>query len=268
MRRAVIALLMVLCITPVFSADKDHPVGARSAGLAYATVMLPDFWSVFHNQGGLAYINRMSAGMYHNLGIIKEMSYQSVAFAYPVSTGTFALSGTYFGYSKYNELKVGLGFGKMLAEHFSLGVQIDYYSSHVQGITNNLSQVTFEAGMLYEPVDNLFIGAHVFNPANSFYNTAEAHLPSVFRFGCGYSFDRQVMLTMELEKDIEGPAVIRSGIEYSVFEDFHLRTGVIIQPLIFSFGLGYQLADIKGDIAFFRHQVLGYVPHISMQIDL
>ncbi len=268
MKRTILALLLVLLIVPTFGSDKKYPSGARSAAMAYATVMLPDFWSVFNNQAGLAYINQMSAGIYHNMGMIREMSYQSVAFVYPTSTGTFASSGTYYGYSKYNEIKAGLAFGKLLGESFSLGVQIDYYSTHIHGVEDDLAQITFEAGILYKPFDELYVGVHAYNPANSYYSYPKAYIPSVFRLGCAYSFDSRVMTTLEIEKESEHNSSVKTGLEYSFLKNFNLRAGVIVNPVVFSFGMGYQLNNFIVDLAFYRHQVLGYVPNFSLQVNL
>ena len=50
---------------------------------------------------------------------IKELSHGALALALPTNAGTFGLSYSYFGYSKYNESKIGLAYAKKLFEKIS-----------------------------------------------------------------------------------------------------------------------------------------------------
>src|ERR1700752_3541270 len=133
MKRFFFALILFqFLMFPMFAAD-NYPVGARSAGVANASVTFSDLWSAYHNQAGLAYLNDAAAGVYfENKFLISELSLKGFAAAIPTrKAGTFALSATMFVGSLYNEKKAGIGYAKKLSEVFSAGVQLDYLSTYI-----------------------------------------------------------------------------------------------------------------------------------------
>ena len=67
-----------------------------------------------------------------------------------------------------------------------------------------------------------------------------------------------MIFTIEGQKDLEYKPIFRAGIEYNVFKNFIIRTGISTQPIEYSFGIGYKYKIIIIDIAFINHQVLGY----------
>ena len=116
--------LVILCLIIFFiscnitSASIDNfPTGARYTAIGNIGVMCSDLWSVSQNQAGLGFYNHLVAGFYHeNRFALSQLSLHSIAFTVPTGTGTFGLSCTYFGYSLYNESKIGLAFGKSLSD--------------------------------------------------------------------------------------------------------------------------------------------------------
>src|SRR3954469_20842986 len=101
-----------LCFTDfLFAGGGNIPVGARSSAVANASVCYTDLWSAFNNQAGLASIRKFTGGIYfENRFGMSELGIKSFAFGIPAGeSAAIALSGTYFGYSLYNEKKIGLG---------------------------------------------------------------------------------------------------------------------------------------------------------------
>ena len=116
------ALLFIsFCIFQSAIAADNYPVGARSAGVANASVTYSDVWSVYHNQAGLALLKDISVGTYfENRFLISQLGLRSFTAAVPVgNVGTFGLSGTFFGYSAYSEKKAGLAYAKKLGDNVS-----------------------------------------------------------------------------------------------------------------------------------------------------
>ena len=116
-----------LCIVLCFSAfalfagsDIQTPTGGRGNGMGNASVALNDFWSLQNNQAGLANFQSIAASFYYqNRFLLSELGLKSFGFTLPTRTGVFGLSYQNFGYSQYNETKVGLAFGKSFGERFS-----------------------------------------------------------------------------------------------------------------------------------------------------
>jgi len=249
-----------------FSANDNHPFGGRSAGMANASVTLYDFWAVSHNQAGIAKEESISAGFfYENRFGIKELGLGAVAFILPVDAGVFGLNYSQFGYSKYNESKIGLAFAKNFAENLSTGIQLNYLSTRIADDFGSASTLTFEAGAIYQITTNLYAGAHIFNPIKrEIGDYANERIPSVLKFGMSYVFSEKVVVIMETEKELYQNYNLKLGIEYKITEPIHIRGGIMTQNHQNAFGFGFYLNNFRIDIAASYHNVLGYSPQFSL----
>ena len=260
-------LILSLCISyPVIAGDNNFPAGARSSGISNTSVTLTDGWCTFNNQAGLAFLNSVFAGLYfENRFLIKELSMQAGTLAIPFKPGTIAVSYRFFGYSKYYESKFGLGFGRKFSKFFAAGVQVDYLQTHIAEGYGNYNTVVAEIGMLAKPSKNFSIGFHLFNPNRVKHKTLpEETVPTVVRFGLGYSFDDKAQLLFETEKDLDQKPVYKGGIEIAMLHQLFFRGGYATGYEQMSFGLGYKLKKLTADLAFTRHYMLGFTSQISL----
>lgn len=256
-----------LCISFSVKAGNDNfPAGARSSAVANASVTSADCWSTFNNQAGLAWISTPVAGLhFENRYLVKEFSMQAGTLAIPLKPGTIAASYRFFGYSKYYESKFGLGFGRKFSKYFTAGVQVDYLQTHIAEGYGNYNTVVAEIGILTKPTKNFSIGFHLFNPNRIKHRTLpEETVPTVVRFGLGYSFDGKASILFETEKDLDQKPVYKGGIEIAMLHQLYLRCGYATGYEQLSFGLGYKLKKCFADIAFTRHYILGFTSHISL----
>ncbi|MGM0530615.1 MAG: hypothetical protein ACQER7_04630 [Bacteroidota bacterium] len=259
-----IYLLIFWNLPDLFASNELVPIGARSSGMANASVMLPGFSSVFHNQAGLAFLESISVGFHHRSGFVKEMDRQAVAVLFPTPTGTLASSFSYYGYSHYQEIKAGLAYGKFLARNMAAGIQIDYFNTRITGIYGKADILTFEAGLMFKMMDHVYVGTHVFNPVRVGIGEAEEKIPTIFRLGVGYRFTEDMLVCVEGEKDLERAVMPRMGIEYQPLGQVFIRAGMSVNPVMNFFGLGYSWKSFHADVAFSYHQILGYMPEFSM----
>jgi len=261
-------IIFLFFISYSYSSVDYYPAGSRQAGMANSSVTLSDLWCVYHNQAGLANLTRLSAGVHHeNKFLVKEYGLQALAIALPVKNGVFGLSVSYFGYSKYNEIKAGLAFARSFGKGFSAAVQIDYCNTFVSGEYGNKGIAVIEAGILSEPLENLHIGAHIYNPTHQRISEYDELIPTIFRFGVSYNFFNKITLAVENEKDIEMSPMFKIGLEYHMINYFYLRTGISTNPSLTTFGLGYVIKHAKADIAFSYHQILGLSPHFTLSYE-
>ena len=269
MKRLIPFLVCVLFCCRLSAAD-NYLIGARAAGLGNAAVTIGDVWSSSHNQAGLAMLEHPSGGIFfENRFMISELGIKGFVFALPVkNSGVIAVNATQFGYSKYNEKKAGLAFARKLGNKISVGLQLDYLSTFIGDDYGTRNTLAVEGGILAEPIKNLRIGVHLFNPTRSkLAEYADERVPALFRAGAGYSFSDKVMLCAEVEKDIDFSASFRSGIEYHPVEQIYLRGGIATHPLQSSFGFGLKLKNFRIDAATSYHQVLGYTPQFGLTYD-
>ena len=207
--------------------------------------------------------------------LFDSWQYMGIFFAIlhlPTKAGTFSAELNYFGYSSYNESKIGIGFGKQLFDKLSVGIQLDYLNNYIADMYGNAGNVAAEVGVLAEPVENFFIGAHIFNPTKSKiadYN--EERIPTILKFGMGYKFSDKLMISGETEKDLDYRPSYKAGVEFMVRENVYLRTGIMVvnsreytNSVQSCFGLGYVLSSFHADLAFSTDPILGITPHVSI----
>jgi len=242
-------------------------LGARSAGMASASVTLTDIWASANNQAGLGYLEKPVAAIYYENRLnVRGLALQAGAFAIPIHSTVVGVNYRYFGYSKYNESKFGLAVAKKLGEKFAIGVQMNYFHTYFAGDYGNVGSLNGEIGLMYEPVENLIIGAHLFNVTQSRQKVnLDERMPTIMRFGIGYRIMDRAIISFETEKNLRMDAVFKGGLEYNLLDDLFLRCGVSTGNLYqYAFGLGYGWKWITIDIAFGHHKFFGYSPHISL----
>jgi hypothetical protein len=265
---------MVLCCFAAFiNASRisaqcaDNPVNARYAGMAGTGAALPDPWSGFQNQAGLALVRELSLGIhYENHFMITETSTKALTVDIPVTKGTIGVSYSFFGTALYFESRAALAFGKTFGEHLSAGIQIDYLMIGQSAGYGNMHAVVPEGGLLIRPMDKLFIGFHLFNPARQhFPQSQDQIIPSVMQIGIGYRIIDQVLLSAEAEKATLEKQVLKAGFEYEMIRNLNLRLGVSSAEISrYAIGLGYKFHHYALDFALSHHQWLGFTPYITL----
>jgi len=268
--KKIIFLPVFLCCFFKHSSGLNHSpdYGARSAGLSNASVTNRDLWSISNNQAGASNIRKIETGVsYLDRFLIPEISFKSVVVAIPSPPGVFGLTYSSFGYRNFNENQVGLSFSKGIGKLLSLGIKFDYLSTRIADIYGSSGTFTGEAGLIIQPLKNLYIGCHIFNPSFSeISKTNEEKIPSIFRSGLAYDFAGKVYFCLELEKDLSYNPRYKAGIEWKVTKNFFLRTGISSDPVENSFGLGVYLKNTKIDIACMTNQVAGISSGISISL--
>lgn len=234
--------------------------GARSAGMGYTGLTYKNIHSAFTNQAGLAHLKEFggfAAGEQRFL--ISELQALAAAFAYPTSSGTFALTINNFGFEGYNEQRFGIGYGRKLFDNLSIGGQILVFNTSIPEYGSRAA-VSFEFGMLAKLSREVDIAFQVFNPVRIEWVDGE-NLPSLLKVGMAYHPSPILDLILEVEKDIDQVARGKVGIEYQVADQVDIRLGATTGPTLMTLGVGYQIADkLMLNIASSYHQVLGFTP--------
>ena len=248
------------------SANDNYPEGGRSSAMAGASVALIDFWALQNNQAGLAFLDKFSAGVYfENRFLVKELSLNAASVVLPTRSGVFGLNVSYFGYSKFNDCKVGLAYARSFGDVLAFGLQLDYLRTSIAENYGSKGVVSFELGIMSKITKNLTVGAHVYNPARvKIAEYSDERIPTIIRLGASYKIAGNFILCLEAEKDIDFPAVLKAGFEYKIIEKIFVRCGVASNPSLYSFGFGLNFKKLKIDFSSTIHQVLGYSPQISL----
>lgn len=268
-KRTLFIFVLFICCN-VFAAGDNYNVGARATALGQSGVSLRDLWAIVNNQAGIAFIDRPILGVsYEERFQMKEMSLKTVAFVLPTNrVGNFGVSYTHFGDDEYNETRINLGYAMKLGGHFAMGLAFDYLGMSVLGASEGGSTgtITGELGIMGEPVENLWISVHAYNPfgvriSNYEY---EEKVPTLLRLGALYYFSKSLFFLTEVEKDIDHDVRVKAGIEYTFLEKFIFRGGIATQPTEYSAGFGLLLKSFQVNLAFYKHQYLGYTPSVAL----
>ncbi len=236
-------------------------------GMGNASVSLFDIWSVNNNQAGLAKLEESQLSiLYEDKYRVKQTATQAFAYVLHTKSGNFALSYNHFGYSTYSEHIGGLAFARELGKYISLGIQFDYYHYDQTADYGDKGVVLFELGLIAEPIENLFIGVHSFNPSRTeLADYQDERVETNFRFGVSYFFTEGVLVAIETEKGINTDARFKAGVEYEPIEDLYFRTGLATGPTQYTFGMGYSFESFTFDLGFATHPQLPISSQLSLK---
>ncbi|MDR0414368.1 MAG: hypothetical protein LBH84_03025 [Prevotellaceae bacterium] len=263
--------LALLTVAPCHAGVNVFPHGSRAAALGNAGVVNTDIFATYNNQAALGFISSpLAAVHYENRHFAEELGLSAAAFATPVPTaGTLGVDVCSFGYSSYRETRMGVAWGKLLAERIAVGTQVCYHLLQVAGY-GSTSAITAELGLLAEPVDNVLVGAHIFNFTSSRYlsNLYHERLPVIFDVGMGYRMAQHATLLVSAKIESGQAMQAKAGLEVVVAQALALRMGVLVKPVELYAGFGYTYRKLHIDMSFSRHETLGYTPQISLTCNL
>ena len=242
------------------------PAGGRSLSLANASSTFNDVWAFHNNPGALADVEKISAGIYYeNRFLLKELQSQAIAISIPLKVGVISFGGNLYGYNQYRSYKAGLGYSMKLSEMVYAGVQLNYQGIQFLEYYGSKNTVTAEVGVYTKFTEKWRLGVSVFNLGRAKLSDYEDdRFSTIMRLGSSYDFSEKLMLALELEKDVDNPLRLKTGVEYEVLREFYLRWGAKTTPLELSFGLGYHLKQVHLNIGSAYHQLLGWAPHFSI----
>ena len=267
MKQLLLSIFFIFLIWSVSGQTSDFPVGARSAGMANASVCLTDIWAVHHNQAALVDLEQAGVSTYYeNRFLIANLNLQSATAVLPTpKAGVFGITYSRFGNKLYNQSRYGLAYGKKLFKFLSVGLQLSYLNTHIAEIYGDRHSFIAEIGLLSQVTPKFRVGFHAFNLTRT--KLADAYderVPMNFRLGLQYDFSEKVRVAVEAEKDLELAPVFKGGVEYQPAKIFLIRIGVGTQPFHADFGLGLKLRNLHFDVAGSIHPVLGFSPKASL----
>ncbi len=245
-------LSLVLVCLYVSAMPQHHtwqPAGADAAGRGFTALTQASVFAANNNPALLAQIDHAEVGGYVTRSfLLAGLDRAVLAATLPVDNAGFGLTASYFGYSAYNEQQMRLGYGRRLAETFSVGVAFTYLGTGLQEY-GSASGVTMEAGLLYKVSDKVLLAAHVFNPLSVRMGDLEEPVPALLQTGIRYASSDSVRLYAEVCQQLGQPLQLRGGIEYEPDSWLLLQAGTTTQPVQFTAGMGIRRSPWQIHIA-------------------
>lgn len=260
---------MMLIVLPSVKCQTTA-VGARSASMAGASVLLEDAWGVNNNPAGLArYRNISMATSLEQRFLMKELGYYGLVTTLPVRSGCFGFCALYSGYSSFIDQKIMTGYGRPFGKRILAGVSLLYVYQHATGESHAVHQVSYEFGTIVLLSDRASLAITSFNPFRFYYKSDEyATLPSIFKLGFSYRYNSSLLILTELEKDLDFPPDLIIALEYNQGEKIFIRAGIRGMPMVYSFGAAFRHKKYMLEFASYYHHYLGFTPQITFQYDL
>ncbi len=232
----------------------------KSSAPANASVAYVEKWTAFHNPSILSSKKKKQFSIiYDNNFELKEISTKSISAGLPTKLLDFGTCLSYFGCQLYNEIQLGLTFSKKFSSKLNIGVQCNYYSISISKSKSNKGCFVTQIGILSKLSSKLHVGFHAYNPTQSILKTEELRkrIPSVFSIGTSYHINNSLSCYGQLDKEIEYNLIWRFGFEYYIKKRFFISIGGSGNPFIPCLGTGILYKQIRIDLNFERHQLLG-----------
>lgn len=268
MKRLLFVLLGIssMCI----AGTENNGRGAKSIALGNAFVAVADNpWAVYYNPAGLSSLQSFETSVFvipQQFGL-SELKTISLAAAVPTNLGTFALGVSQFGFELYRETQISVGIGETIDWGVSGGLTANLIGISL-GEYGSTQSVTLDLGLLAQLQEQVTLGFSYKNLLAATIGSQQERLPQVFSFGVSYTPLRTFLLTMEIEKDIRYPAIIKAGAEQTFLDLLSLRAGVSNNPDKFSGGIAVRYSQFEFAYAGYSHPQLGWTHQLELTFQL
>ena len=256
-------LLIVLSTTCAYA---QNNLGPRLSAMADNGAAVGDIWCSQANPAGIAFIAQPAISLNYIRNLLsEEISSQGIVAVIPFGKNYLGTSFQRYGFSAYNESKVGFTYSKRFGENFSLALNGNY---HQLKISNYGSSTGFsiDFGVFYRLNTSFSIGAFTNNPSGQKFNSdlIAAKIPTSFNIGTSYLATSQVLIATTVSKVSDQSIDFRLGLEYKLYNLLSLRGGISTKPFKQHVGFGLNYKKFAMDMATTFDTNLGYAPQIAI----
>lgn len=266
--RLVFTLIFIL-VTDYYSVAQNDVGGGRISAMGNTQVAVTDLFS--QNQGSLGLMEKTEVGIFtRQRFLLHELSQFYANGVFVSKWGNIGLKTFYTGHQDFNRTQIGFAYGKKLSNTFSGGVQVNM---HQYAITNygTSTLFSFELGFRAKLAEHFDLGFHLFNPSNTTLNHENGltiYTKPTVNLGIIYHQENYLICT-EVSKEGNNVAPnLKLGGEYIFYKSLFFRVGINTNPSLMSAGLGTQWENLKMDVSYSYHQLLGSTPGISVSYQL
>lgn len=253
----------------LFSQGITGPTGAEAWMMGGASAAMQNVWAADNNPAAITGIKNSQLGVYSEQRFNQSNNkLANITGVIPTKYLSVGAHVNYYGYSVFNQQKLGLSLGKELSRQFALGVQMSYIATNIQDYGNSGAFVT-SLGIHTQLMDKVKIGVILFNLTQAkFAENLEEKIPSYGRIGLVYDISRKVLVQAEADQILNQKLIMRGGLSYKIHEVISLAIGACSNPAYYTFGTAIRIKSLKMDIASSFHEVLGFTPHLGVSLPI
>lgn len=257
-----ISILLVLLAQTAQS--QSNAFGARNTSIGGASVTLSDEYSLFNAIGAMGKLTShgVFAGYRTRYGIapFQEIGGGGVFHHH---LGNAGISYHKFGDHLFSQQRIGIGIGNKI-QMVSLGLGADIIQYHIESVGTTWA-CALKFGGVAEITPKFLFGAHIFNFNQATISSeTEERLPTVIKAGTSYRPTEELMINIEVEKDLGFDEALKIGLEYEIIKRVVVRTGISTRPFTSAFGIGFHPKNLKFDYAFAHDALLGNSNELSL----
>jgi hypothetical protein len=226
-------------------------------------------WTAFHNPAMLGAIEKSELAVnYENRFQLSELSTKSIQAAFPNKIINTGISLSQFGYSLYQEFMLGVGWGRNFSDKFSMGIQLNYFTSYFEASNSYRAALLPQFGLLLHLASDFNLGFACFNP---FHSSIQAdyvvqRLPSVFSIGTEYFFIPELVWRFQIDREVSSYYRFSTGFEYSMQESVAVKLGAFKSDyLVPCLGLGVNYGEFGLVFNAELHPLLGLSPRLGLK---
>jgi hypothetical protein len=246
-------------ITNIFCQLPGNRNIALNEGIGNTTTTNTNYGAGMGNIAGIADIGDIIVGTsYRFVPELEGFNTASLALVVPVNIGSFGLGISRFGDELFNQQMVSVGYANTFGIA-SLGVKAGYLQYSIDGYGSK-GVILIDFGGIAKLTEELLIGAHITNFNQSkLAELEDERVPTILALGMSYRPSTQVMVNLEVEKDIDFNPVFKFGVEYKIIEQVSLRTGINTKPnrQFYGFGLRPNNIPVMLDYTFSNNKLPG-----------
>lgn len=263
MERLLTLSVCLLFFCPLYAQNESMDPGAANEGLGGITTTSKGAHAVAANPAGISYISgrqvRVSASVPFGM---TSLSSTTAAYLFPFKKGIKAAATvSRFGNKFYSDQSISAA----VAHHIGfirLGGRLNLTEVRMQETRTRFVPVA-EFGGIVEALSSLCFGAYVYN-FNLGRISKSDYLPVEMKAGMSWTPFSNTLVRLELDQQFGFPAMIRTGLQYTVSEMVFLRSGVSTHPLQTHWGAGLAFKNWTGDYAVVSHPYLGFSHYLSL----
>jgi hypothetical protein len=247
--RHYLVILFALASLHVGGQSASSLLGARAAGMGYASATLTDEWAFFSNVAGLANIKEKTvASTFEVRPALPGGNRMGAVLTLPFSFGTTGLGVFRFGDALYSEQMLSVGFANRIG-NTSLGAKLSYIQYRAEGFGTH-GAIGLNVGGITQLTPQFSIGAWIQNINQPKINFADKEkAPVKLLAALAFRPSDKFLLITELEKDVLYRPLWKTGMEYAIHKKFLARAGFNIHPNAIFMGVGFHSTRIKIDYA-------------------
>ena len=258
-------LLVIVCLLQHAGsvAQVLSPVG-KDPGLGIYSRHFQQVFAVEEHPAALAQTTALTAGVYaERRFMLKATSLYAAAIALPTGPGAFSVNMQRFGFTDYQEQKLGFGYGRHLGKLVDIGLQADYFSKSIPGY-GQAGLTTFNGGVLVHISPHVHAGADVFNPVRrKLDKLGEEKMPAAYTVGAGYE-STQFYIGAAVVSQSDQHLLTKVSCEYLPVKQLALQAGIATNPQYNFAGVSLRWPHLRIDFAGSYHPQLGITPGVAI----